>query len=90
MGVIISGRAVKSYPDIGKQIKINRLDERNIAIGNSAKAKAYDMMIFAFGALLFTWGVMGIDVIVILLFAFVYLFVIGYSIYYRCKFDREM
>lgn len=90
MGEIISQRAVKNHPGVEKQIKIDKLDERNVAIGNRAKAKAYDMMIFIFGALMLTFALMGIDMIAILLLVFAYLFVIGYGIYYRCKFDKEM
>jgi hypothetical protein len=49
IGEVISRRVLKNHPDIDKQIKIDKLDERNITIGNHAKAKAYDMMIFIFG-----------------------------------------
>lgn len=90
MGEIISQRAVKNHPEVEKQIKIIKLDERNIAIANLAKAKAFDMMVFLFGALLLTFSLMRIDMIAIILLVFVYLFVIGYGIYYRCKFDKEM
>jgi len=90
MGNIISRKAMKNNPDIEKRFEINRNDERNIAIGNRAKAKAYDMMIFVFGSLLLAFALMGIDVIAVLLTTFAYLFVVGYGIYYRCKFDKEM
>ena len=81
---------MKNNPDIEKQLEINRNDERNIAIGNRAKAKAYDMMIFVFGSLLIAFALMGIDVIAVLLTTFAYLFVVGYGIYYSCKYDKEM
>jgi len=90
MGEIISCRAVKNYPGIKKQMEIEKQDERNIAIANRAKAKAYDMMIFVFGALMITFALMNIDLIAVLLLAFVYLFVVGYGVYYRCKYEKEM
>lgn len=90
MGEIISRRAIKNYPDVEKQMKIDKQDERNVAIGNCAKAKAYDMMIFVFGPLMLAFALMGVDMVAVLLLVFAYLFVIGYGIYYRCKFDKEM
>ncbi|GKX67582.1 DUF6442 family protein [Inconstantimicrobium mannanitabidum] len=90
MGEVISRRTFKNHPDVEKQIKIEKQDERNVAIGNCAKAKAYDMMIYVFGALMLTFALMGIDMAAVLLLVSAYLFVIGYGIYYRCKFDKEM
>lgn len=90
MGDIISIKAIKSNPDIHKQIEIEKKDERNIAIANRAKAKSYDMMIFVFGALMLSFTLMGINMMAILLFVFSYLFVIFYGIYYRYKYDKEM
>ncbi|HYF75143.1 MAG TPA: hypothetical protein VD757_01040, partial [Candidatus Nitrosocosmicus sp.] len=75
---------------IEKQLEIDRHDERNIAIGNRAKAKAYDMMIYVFGALLLAFALMDVDMTALLLLVFAYLFVVGYGIYYRIKYDKEM
>ena len=90
MGEIIGSRAIKNNPDIQKHMEIEKNDERNITIANRAKAKAYDMMIFVFGALMLAYALMGIDMVEVLLLVFAYLFVIGYGIYYRIKFDKEM
>jgi len=90
MGNIISRKAVKNNPSLHKQIEIEKKDERNIAISNQAKAKAYDMMIFAFGALMVSFALMGVEIIALLLLVFAYLFVIFYGIYYRIKYDKEM
>ena len=89
-GEIISLRAVKGCPKIKKQMEIDRKDERNVAIANRAKAKGYDMMIFIFGALMLAFALMGVDFRAVLLLVFSYLFVLGYSLYYRFKYDREM
>lgn len=90
MGNIISHKAIKTNPDLQKQIEIDKNDERNVAISNRAKAKAYDLMTFVFGALMMIFALMGVDVIAVLLLVFAYLFVQGYGIYYRCKYDKEM
>lgn len=90
MGNVLSRRAIKNNPDVEKQIIIDRNDERNLAITNRAKAKAYDMMTFVFSALLLSFALMGIDMVAVLLLVFAYLFVEGYGIYYRCKYDKEM
>ncbi|MEA4889917.1 MAG: hypothetical protein VB070_10685 [Clostridiaceae bacterium] len=43
---------MKNNPEIQKQIEIEKNDERNVAMMNRAKAKAYDIMTFVFGALM--------------------------------------
>lgn len=90
MGNIISYKAMKNSPEIQKQFEIDKKDERNVAIANRAKAKAYDMMTFVFGALMISFALMGVDMIAILLLVFTYLFVHGYGVYYRWKYDKEM
>ncbi|URZ08463.1 hypothetical protein [Clostridium felsineum] len=90
MGKIVSEKAVKNYLEIKKQIEIDTRDERNIAIMNKAKAKAYDMMIFVFGAVMFALALMGIDLMVVMTLVIAYLFVALYGIYCRCKYDKEM
>jgi hypothetical protein len=90
MGNIIQRKALKGHPEIAKQITIDQNDERNIAVGNRAKAKAHDMMVFVFGALMLSYALMGVGVLPILLLVGSYLFVIFYGIYYRVKYDKEM
>ncbi len=90
MGNLISRRIMKNSPDLQKQKEIEENDERNIAIANRAKAKAYDTMIYIFGALILSFAPMGVDAAAVLLLVCAYLFVIGCGIYYRCKYDREM
>jgi uncharacterized membrane protein len=90
IGNIISYRVIKNNPDIVKQIKIEKTDERNIAISDKAKAKAYDLMIYVFGALMLSFALMGIDLAAVLLLVASYLAVVFYGIYYRTKYDKEM
>ncbi len=90
MGNIISKRALKQHPDIQRQIEIERNDEHNIAIGSRAKTKAFDVMVFVFGALMVSFAMMGVDLVAVLLLVFAYLLVISCRVYYRCKYDKEM
>lgn len=90
MGNVIAKRAMKSDPEMEKRREIEKNDERNVAIANKAKAKAYDLMIFVFGALLLSFALMSVNFVVVLLLVFVYLFIIFYAIYYRVKYEKEM
>ena len=90
LGECISRRAVKNCPDLQKEMEIAQADERNVAIGNRAKGKAYDAMIYIFGALIVSFGLMSVALPVLLILIFAYLLVVGISIYYRCKYDKEM
>ncbi len=82
--------ALKAAGNLQKQIEIEKKDERNVTISNYAKGKAFDAMIYIFGALIVSFGLMSLDLYVILPLVFAYLLVAGISIYYRCKYDKEM
>ena len=71
-------------------MEIEQRDERNIAIADRAKGKAFDMMTFVFGALMLAFALMSVDLPAVLLLVFAYLFVHGYAIYYRCRYEKEM
>lgn len=90
MGSLISARAIRKNPDLQKQITIEQQDERNVAIANRAKAKAYDLMVFVFGALMLSYTLMQESTATVLLLVFSYLLVIIYGVYYRFKYDKEM
>lgn len=90
MGDMICAKVYRKTPEIQKQMEIEKNDERNIAIANFAKARAFDMMTFIFSALLISFALMGVDMVPLLLFVFAYLLVQGYGIYYRWKYDKVM
>lgn len=90
MGNLISRKLIKTDPNLERRIEIDKNDERNITIANRAKSKAYDLMTFVFGALMITFALIRVDMVAVLLLVFAYLFVQGYAIYYRCKYDKEM
>lgn len=74
---------MENDPQLAKQIEIDTKDERNVMIGNMAKAKGFDMMLYVYSALLLTFALMGISFNVLIPLVVAYLFVIGYSIYHR-------
>lgn len=86
----VNRAVLKKNPEIAKQQEIEQKDERNQEIANRAKAKAYDAMVFVFGALMPSFALMNVDVAVVLLLVFAYLFVVGIGIYYRCKLEKEL
>ena len=90
MGGVIERSMFKKHPEIAKQKEIEVKDERNQEISNRAKAKAYDVMVFVFGALMLSFALMNIDLVAVLLLVFAYLFVIGSGLYYRVKLDKEL
>ncbi|MBW7475777.1 hypothetical protein K0T92_13565 [Paenibacillus oenotherae] len=90
MGEIMNRYVMKHNPAAAKQLEIEKNDERNLAIANRAKAKAYDMMIFVFGALITALALMDIDLTMVLLLVCAYLFIVGYGTYYRFRYFKEM
>ncbi|MWC29176.1 DUF6442 family protein [Paenibacillus sp. MMS18-CY102] len=90
MGEIMNRYAMKHNSAAAKQLAIELKDERNQAIANQAKAKAYDMMVFVFGALITALALMGIDLTMLLLLVCAYMFIVGYGTYYRYKYYKEM
>lgn len=90
LGEALSERMKKKHPDVARQVSIEQQDERNIAVTNKAKAKAFDLMIFVFGALMITFALMGVQLAATLLLVFAYLLVALSNIYYRVRYEREM
>ena len=90
MGGVIERRVLRKNPEILKQKEIEVNDERNREISSRAKAKAYDTMVFVFGALMITFALMGVDMVAVLLLVFAHLFVVGSHIYYHVKFEKEL
>lgn len=90
VGALVSSWALKNEPQLQKQMEIEQKDERNIAIANQAKAKAFDAMLYLFGALMITFALMMVELPAILLLVVAYLVVDGIFIYYLSKFHKEM
>ena len=90
LGNVVSNRVAKNNPELKKQIEIDKNDERNVAVSNQAKAKAYDMMLYIFGALMIAFALIGVGVAAVLMLVFAYLLVVGFFIYYLNKYNNEM
>ena len=90
LGSRIGDRAVQSDPELARRVRIEQNDERNIAVANSAKGKAFDWMTYVYSALMVSFALMGVDLVPLLLLVFAYLLVHGVALYYRIKFDKEM
>ena len=89
-GAWLQYRALKDAPEARRRIEIETNDERNVAMNNRAKAKAYDAMIYIFSALLLVFALMEINFVAVLLLVAGYLAVCGIYVYYRVRYDREM
>lgn len=90
MGEVLCDRALRGSPEIKHALEIEQQDERNIAIADRAKGRAFDQMTFIFGALMVSFALMGVELAAVLLLVFAYLLVQGFALYYRFKFEREM
>ena len=89
-GELVSRRALRSSPEICKQLEIAQKDERNVAIANRAKGKAYDMMTYAFGALIVSFALMRVEMAAVIMLVVVYLGVQGCALYWRFRYEKEM
>ncbi|MDO4542074.1 MAG: DUF6442 family protein [Bacillota bacterium] len=90
VGELVSGRIQRTDPRLAKQVEIDRNDERNIAIAQRAKAKAYNGMIYIFAALMLVFALMSMELTAVLLLVCAYLFVVGLYVYYFNKYQKEM
>jgi len=89
LGNIVNNRAAEKHPALAKQLEIDTKDERNVMLGNMAKARGYDMMTFVFSALLLAFALMGVSFTIIIPFVIAYIFVHGYALYQRIKIEKE-
>ena len=80
----------RTNPEAAKMLEIAQKDERNVAIANCAKGKAFDMMTFLFGALFIAFAAMQVEAPVLLILVSAYLLVQGYAVYWRVRLEKEM
>ncbi|WP_137665375.1 hypothetical protein [Enterococcus hulanensis] len=89
-GEYVSKKSIENNPKLVKQIEIDTKDERNVMIGNMAKAKGFDMMLYVYSALLLTFALMEVSFNVLIPLVVAYLFIVGYSIYHRSKIEKAL
>ncbi|MBQ1252440.1 MAG: hypothetical protein IIY02_05940 [Firmicutes bacterium] len=90
VGDLVNKRMFRDHPELKKQAEIEAKDERNMAVSNRAKGKAFDFMIYLFGGLMLAFVLMGVKLAVVLLLVVAYLIVEGVFIYYSVKYQKEM
>ncbi|SHI09973.1 hypothetical protein SAMN02745823_02396 [Sporobacter termitidis DSM 10068] len=90
LGTAVNILALRKDPRAAKRAEIETNDERNVSIRNRAKARAYDIMVYVFGALTLGFALMETAMYVILAVVAAYLIVIGAHVYYLAKFSKEM
>ncbi|KNY27050.1 hypothetical protein [Pseudobacteroides cellulosolvens] len=90
LGTVFNIYAMKKAPQVAKQREIEEMDERNIAINNKAKAKAYDLMVMVFGALMVAFALSKVDWVVVLAIVIAYLFVVFSNVYFISRYQKEM
>jgi hypothetical protein len=88
-GNIVEASLKRKHPELRKREEINAKDERNIMIANRAKSKAFDVMEYIYAALMLAFALMGTSFTVLIPMVVVYLFVNGYSIYWRARFEKD-
>ena len=89
-GELLAQRALKGDPALQRRMEIEQKDERNMAIADRAKGRAFDLMSSVFGALMVTFALMGVEMAPLLLLVAAYLFVHGYALYWRFRCEKEM
>ena len=90
LGTAIKNKTALKNPQVAKQIEVEQKDERNQAISDKAKARAYDLMIYVYAAVLLAFALMQVDMYVILTLVAVYLFFVLTNVYYLIKYHKEM
>ena len=90
LGELLTRRSEKGHPELARQREIEENDERNIALRDKAQAKAYRIMLPVFGALFFAFGLMQVELRMILLLVAAYLYICACSVYYSVKYRKEM
>ena len=88
-GVFMS-LVAKKHSDVARQVAIEEQDERNFAVSNQAKARAYDMMIYVFGALMVAYALMNADMTVIVMLVGAYLLIVAYCIGFLAHYHKTM
>lgn len=89
-GDAISAHVLKKDPELARELEIEQKDERRVMIAERSKARAFDVMTYALGALMLCFALMKVELSVVLLLVGTYLAVEGYAVYQMVKLDQEM
>lgn len=89
-GNLIQYYSTKGNEELKRQIEIEKNDERNVLIAEKSKAKAYDLMIYLFAAMLIIFSLMGADKLQLVVLVAIYLSLQIYALYWKSKFESRM
>ena len=89
-GNLIQYYSTKNNEELKRQIEIEKNDERNVLIAEKSKAKAYDLMIYLFAAMLIIFSLMGADKLQLVVLVAIYLSLQIYALYWKSKFESRM
>lgn len=89
-GELLRARALKGNPELALELEIEKNDERRVFIVNAAKARAYDVMSYLFAALIVCFGLMQVELVVLLLLVAAFLFVEGVAVYQMVKLEKKL
>lgn len=89
-GNLIQYYSTKNNEELKRQIEIEKNDERNVLIAEKSKAKAYDLMIYLFAAMLIIFSLMGADKLQLVVLVAIYLSLQIYELYWKSKFESRM
>ena len=87
---IIKHFSLKNNEELVRKIEIDENDERNVLIAEKSKARAYDMMIYMFAALILIFSLMGINKLTIIFLVVAFLSMQLYALYWRFAFEKKM
>lgn len=87
---VFSALVARKHPEVARQVAIEEKDERNIAVSNRAKARAYDTMICVFGVLMVAYALMNADLAVILMLVGAYLLIVACCIGFTVHYNKTM
>lgn len=87
---MIVTRVLKNNPELAKEDKVNREDERNQLISARSKEKAFDMATYLLSALMLAYALMKENLAIVLSLVAVYLFIQFYALYWRFRLEKEL
>lgn len=87
---LLQARIFRKDPEAAKRMAIETQDERNVAINNKAKSKAFDLMNMSMAFALIGFSLMGVEWYAILLLLVAYLIPVILQFYYVFKYSKEM
>ncbi len=90
LGTAISNKITAGSPAALNQAESREKENRHHLIGDMAKARAYDLMLYVFPAILFVFTIMQVNMYIILTLVAVYLMNALSMIYFANKYHKRL